>query len=308
MLIEQTRILSVEKHFDFLSEDTEFILGVRIDDNLKINFSEIGFINEPKNGDTVLPPTSFGAVSRFNAEGKYIKHKDQEMETAYRQIEWHWKEFCGRNERVERSKIVDVPYKRYPRTYISPPSMEISFIYNNEVKIIKINKIFKYTSNNFDDIKHGVNLLLEIFNRCEVFTKDLDIINKPSVRRLNWDILPKGKYPWDKLQPKLDEIIKREPKGNHPVINNRFEKIRQYDPEFTAIGRAGFRGYVIFGFPKKELYILESTKYGNATYVLSENWEKLSKLTKAELLQNDLHKDRIIHRESWENEIDKLLA
>lgn len=123
MLIEQTRILSLEKHLDFLSHGTEFNLGVKVEENLDINFERIGFTKEPKDGDTVLPPTSLGSVSLFNAEGKYIKHKDQEMETAYRQIEWHWKEFRGSNERVERTKIVDVPYERYPRTFISPPSM-----------------------------------------------------------------------------------------------------------------------------------------------------------------------------------------
>ncbi len=80
------------------------------------------------------------------------------------------------------------------------------------------------------------------------------------------------------------------------------------EPEFVAIGRAGFSGYVVFGFPSKSLYILESTKTNNATYVLEDDWEYLSGLTKAEILNNRLHKERILHRENWFTEIARVLA
>jgi hypothetical protein len=73
-------------------------------------------------------------------------------------------------------------------------------------------------------------------------------------------------------------------------------------------GQAGFEGYLIFGFTEKDLFVLESLVYGNATYVLGSNWESLAGLTKKEILAADLHVARIIHRQGWDSEIARLLA
>jgi hypothetical protein len=87
----------------------------------------------------------------------------------------------------------------------------------------------------------------------------------------------------------------------------RFHRVNGYEPSFVAVGRAGFKGYVVFGFPDLNIYILESTQTNNATYVFEENWERLSQMTKAEILNNELHKDRIIHRQSWFRKLHKLM-
>jgi hypothetical protein len=47
---------------------------------------------------------------------------------------------------------------------------------------------------------------------------------------------------------------------------------------------------------------------GNATYVFDERWEKLSKMTKAEILSQDLQTDHIIRRSKWDDGIRTLLA
>ncbi len=91
------------------------------------------------------------------------------------------------------------------------------------------------------------------------------------------------------------------------MIEHRLEAINKYNPDFAAVGEAGFHGYIILGFKEKNLYTLESLYYGNATYVFGENWEELSKMTKAQVLNESLQKDRIIHREGWDNQIAKIL-
>lgn len=75
--------------------------------------------------------------------------------------------------------------------------------------------------------------------------------------------------------------------------------ITAYDPEFVAVGTAGILGYVIFAFPDRDLYILESAHYGNATYVFGGDWQTLSQMTKAEILNNALQQDRLIHLDGW---------
>ena len=74
-----------------------------------------------------------------------------------------------------------------------------------------------------------------------------------------------------------------------------------------AQGRGGFSGYIVFGFPRKNLYVLESLYYGNATYVFRENWEKLSQLSKAVILSGNLQTARIVHQPGWEKEVRHLL-
>lgn len=92
------------------------------------------------------------------------------------------------------------------------------------------------------------------------------------------------------------------------TIDKRHEAISAFKPKFVAVGRGGFDGYVIFGFPSKFLYILESTQVNNATYVLDRNWEELSTMTKAELLNNNLHRERLIHRENWFAQLNQVLG
>ena len=128
------------------------------------------------------------------------------------------------------------------------------------------------------------------------------------MRRLNWEILPPGRYPWEQLKERVNPVIKQAKEGNQKVILNRFETINSFAPEFYAIGRGGFRGYLIFGFPKQNIYILESIFTYNATYVFEEKWEALSQMTKAQILNENLQKERIIHQKGWHARIRQLVG
>ena len=155
---------------------------------------------------------------------------------------------------------------------------------------------------------HAINLLLEIFGECDVFDSQLTPLIPAKLKRLNWRILPPGIRPWNKLRDEVAEVLAVAREGNRPVIENRLEILNSFQPVFTAVGNAGFQGYIVFGFPAVGLYVLESILYGNATYILDEGWEAISKLTKAEILSENLHKGRIIHRAScWESELTKWL-
>jgi hypothetical protein len=114
--------------------------------------------------------------------------------------------------------------------------------------------------------------------------------------------------PWEQLRGELQLIIEREPGGNQPVIQNRFRAVNTYEPDFVAVGVGGFDGYVIFAFPDRGLYVLESAHYGSATYVFGEDWEVLSQLTKAAILDGGLQRARLIHREGWDSALRDLFV
>lgn len=308
MIIKKKRIRNLDSNIGFIEKGTTVAVGIKGLERYKELLEKIGFRKKVNAGDSVLPSISFGSVSSFNAEGRYKKHKDQPMETAYRTVEWHWQEWNGPYDRIEKSKLVDVPYKRYPRTFISPPSVEITAIQIPKDDLILVSPFIEYTEKNKHHLIHTVNLFLEIFGECQLFKEDLsEIINVP-VRRLNWRILPLGPMPWEQLEKEIKPLVKAAPKGNQPAIWHRLTLMREHNPDFLAIGEAGFKGYIIFGFKKKNVFMCESIYYGNATYIFDEKWKELTKKTKAEILNKDLQKDRVIHKSSWTKKIKRWLS
>ncbi len=307
MIIKKARVRSLSQYLGFIQQGKTVVFGCRISLISDSILKHVGFPQTPSIGQKVLPAPVFGPISRYNTEGKYQIHRDQPMETAYRQVEWHWQQWSGRYDREDQYRIVDVPYKRYPRTFIPPPSVEFTVGQTVDGESALVSSPIKLIPESEELTLHIINLFLEITGECEVFSENLEGIFKAPVQRLNWEILPPGQYPWAQLKPKVDELLDGIPKGNQTVIQYRLEKINDYGPEFLAIGRAGFRGYMIFGFPAKNLYVLESIYFGNATYVFAEDWEELSKKTKAEILEAGLQEDRVIHREGWDNRVRMLL-
>ena len=307
MIIQQKRIISLNSHLGHLRPGQKFFIGFPLPVQHDKLLARIGFTSRHNVGETVLSKPVFGKISSYNAEGKHIVRRDLPKETAYRQVEWHWNEWRGYGETEEMSRIVDVPYERYPREFIPPPGIELSISGSDETGFLVVSPSMEFKSENEDKIIHVINLFLEIFGEAHVLSKDLKAIRIPKVQRVNWTILPQGEYPWEKLKEHVEPILKAASEGKRPVIRNRLEIISGYTPLFVAIGRAGFSGYLIFGFPEKNIYVCESAFYGNATYIFEKDWEQLSKLTKAQILDENLQKDRLIHQEGWGKKVASIL-
>lgn len=307
MIIQQHRIQSLKGKLNGLKTGTKVVIGARLVPDMMPQLWKIGFPDSAKVGDAVLPAI-IGPRTRFNANGGTVIHRDQPKETAYRQVEWHWTEFRGRDDSEEMSDIRDVPYKRYPRTPIHPPSIELKIAMTADGQRVLVAPPKTFNEDGDKELIHVVNLLLEVLGFCEVFTTDLGTVIQAPLRRLNWRLLPSGHRTWEQLRPDVREVIERATKGNQPVIEHRLELINRYEPDFVAIGLAGFAGYVVFGFTPRNLFVFESIYSGNATYVFGDQWERLSRFSKAEVLDNSLHHARFLHHEGWNNNIQSLLS
>lgn len=240
MIITGKRKLKLDKRFLRIEEGTKIIPGIKLTDDIKTKLIDIGFGSEFVAGETVLPPSIMGPICAFNAEGKYIKHKDQPMETVYRQMEWNWEQWTGYGETETQSKIVDVPYKRYPRTFVPPPSIELSIVEkeNEEKFIIAPVQVLSFTE--YRDLVHTINVFLELFGMCEAMTEELEGYTVINIQRLNWRILPPGEWPWEKLKEEVNTIIEVAPPQKQIVINYRLETITENNPDFVAIGLLDF--------------------------------------------------------------------
>ena len=307
MVIQKQYIRNLDLHLDASHKGKVLVIGFKIESLTDNSIKLLGFPVTPAVGDGILP-TIVGPYSRFNAEGKWIVHRDQPMETAHREVIWHWNEWRGRNETEEMSDIRDVEYRRYPRTFIPPPSIELKIGKTASGQLAILSPAITLTDETKVNVLHIINLFLEFFDYCEVFDVALDEMAAPPIRRLNWKLLPPGEYPWPRLKEQILGLLERTGKRKQEVLQYRLEAINSYGPSFRAIGEAGFRGYVVFGFPDKGAYCLESMYTGNATYVFSDDWGVLSKRTKAEILNEHLQKDRLIHVKGWAKKVHSLLA
>lgn len=303
-MIKKKKIRSINPYIRLIPDSKDVYAGVVNPSAAKLQ--RIGFSASLQDGETILP-RPVGKVTSYNANGMRVKHTNMPMETAYRTVEWHWTELHGRT-RVEQSDFRDVPYKRYPRTHKPAPSLQLSLFTNTDGQRVVLAELTKDWRNNEAALVHATNVMLEIFGESTFFDDKREQIIKAPVTYLNWKILPKGNHPFPALKKQLEDALRYVKTGNRSFVDHRLERINSYEPEFTAVGQGGFTGYVIFGFPKKGIYVLESILYGNATYVLGDDWEKLSKLSKAEILNDDLHKDRIVHLRNWFEKIRKLLV
>lgn len=307
MKIQKRRIRKLDPYLPGSAVGSQIVIGIAASGRRRHTLKRVGFMQLAA-GEAVLPATTFGARSRFNANGRDLPQRALPKEQVCSMRQWCRKEWRGRNQREEVCDLRDRCYERYPRTHLPAPSVVLRVATNAQGKQWIVSPVTVYTPENHDLLLHTINLFLEIFGECEILKDNLEHwINLP-IRPLHWQILPPGPQPWSRIRSAIDAIVQQAPRGNRALIVDRLQTILQHHPTWLAIGHAGFRGYFILGFPEKKMYVLESLACNNATYVLGEDWEQLSRLTKAELLQQHRHQARLIHRVGWHTQIQTLFV
>lgn len=305
MFINQRRIISVQHLMEKIPNISKFKVVQNLKNIDHKILTKIGYLQPIESGSKILP-NIFGPVSRFNANGKYtsLKHLPKENRFLY-QIEWFWTEYHGDKE-VERSDYKDVYRLCYQRDFIPPPSIELTYMKHNGEDLLVSDDLINDKSN-YDNIKNIINLFLEIFGECELKYLDLENIISPGAKKVNWTLLPKGEYPWLRENTYIHDVLsKKATRTSNPIIA-RQNKINSFNPDEIYHGAGGFRAYIAYVFKEKEITVLESIQSDNATYLFDLNWEQTSQLTKAQILQNNLQKDRIIHNEAWIVKLGKYL-
>lgn len=302
MIFNQKRIRNISRHLGHLPNHQR--LRIVVDATLDRQ-AHVGF-DDPTSGDAILPNVR-GPITRFNAEGRYSIHRDLPKEERYiTTIEWSWEQWQpgGGTETVTDYKPI---YRWcYPRTFIAPPAVELTFMTVAGVSYIVSDELV-WSDATSEEVQHTVNVFLELFGSCDVRTDDLNAIKPPPIRRVNWHLLPSGRYPWSAVREHVERAVGRRSARYAGPVMWRHQVLGLLEPDAVYVGAGGFRDYVAFVFPNKKLAILESTKGGNATYVFGDDWQTVSRLTKAEVLTGGLHRERIIHGNDWEEKIRRLV-
>lgn len=303
ILIKQTRINSCNC-FAAVVADTP--IRVKVEDVGRFNdkLSAFGFKEIDEDGTSILP-YSVNRYAKKNAEPFFTIDKSLPMEDYTQTVYWTRYEWAGKGQFNPVTDFSYIKKQRYHRDYFAPYSVYFTLVTDGDKRCI-VSDAIPFSEENQDKLLNTVNMLLGLFGECTVDFTEQESETKRIV--VNWDILPKGEYPWSTVKETLGSLTRGHTKTRTEMMLRNCEAIYAKQPNFVAYGRSGFRGYAVFGFTNRGVYILESVVPNNATYVLKNDWETISQLTKAEILSQELHKARIIHSENWQKNFDEIMG
>ena len=297
-VIRQTRVQKIERFISHVPEGAEIKIITSLGVTERAVLDRVGFPEKLVSGVTVLP-ISRGKSSRYNAEGAYNLLKDLPKENRYiRTIYRTWTDWHG----GEHGREVDIYKDCYQREFLPPPSLELTYLENGRGSLIS-SQTFVNDRANHNDIKLAINILLEVTGECEVVLANLDEIPNVEIERVNWTFLPPGENPWDRIERTVMEKTRDCSESMQDIIIRRQENIYRLTPAREFRGEGGFSDYIAYDFPNHGIVVLESLKFGNAIYVFGQNWDIVSRLTKAEVIAGNLQIDRIVHSGGWEGRL-----
>jgi hypothetical protein len=273
----------------YLSRRRKYYVGVRVRPEHARRLEALGFSNPLVIGERFLPPAR-GAASRRNANGFDIVHRDQPKETACRQTSLTYTQ-CHGDREVEVTEVKDVPDYRYPRTKVPPYSIDVvvSAAPGGAHCIVAGG----CAGGRCDEHGQHARRAVRLFRGAGYVDDPVDGCAGPPPQL---EALAVGEEPLADRVPSLETVIEKGRGKGREVVAARFKEIGKYSPEFITVGLGGFDDYVVFGFPRKGLCILESRFTNNATYVLAHaNWEIVSQMNKPQILSVSAHDARLIH-------------
>ena len=287
-----------------LSEE-DFLNPFYSDFNIRISDGQLLYENE------IVPSTRKGIYSRKNINGYKIKYPERpRVSKTYYAGE---RPIFGDYSRGTFSLYIT----RMVIDYDNIPPREISLILELlEQKVIndKDQYVFKVSTSqvlsqnmpNFqDELFFNLNLLQENIGTVDVFSTTSTREEFLNSLQLNWEIFPPGQR---------DEDLQRITQGLRGLnpqrldeINDRYRFLREENPVSIILGRSGMLRYFGAKF-SDNLVVFENTSYGNAIYILFENWRELSQLSRLEIQNRPPNQYiRVLHWGDWKTKVKAII-
>lgn len=258
---------------------------------------------------SVVPSANMGKYSDRNLNGMEVVRKDLPKETHYNSIESpNW------GDSYNGTHTVDLPYQKYPRDFHPPRELEILMTSTNTrpnlptyIIAFQVQEVLDKSDKNFGGkLFENLNMLQENVGACGVETASMALADYAKSLHVSWEILPPGT---------LDETIERVFRGKTPtsqekdVTTERYNFFQTLKPKSLVFGQSGFRRY--FGaLLEDNLVVFENIEYGNAIYILFNDWEELSKLSRLDLLSGKFSNsfERVVHTTGWKGKVKSIVT
>ncbi len=189
----------------------------------------------------------------------------------------------------------------YQRDFIRPKEVELSITLLEQpsesqfVLKFAIDQVLSKRSDDFESgLLYNLNILQENVSAVDVFPSEATFADYMATVIVEWEILPPGE---------IDDVIRLMLQGKRAVTADRMKVMEQrlgalskFRPKAYIAGTNQFLRYFGAMF-KNDLVAFENLTYGNALYIMYENWEALSKKSRIDLLKGSRDGfDRIEHR------------
>jgi hypothetical protein len=259
----------------------------------------------------ILPKRERGRFSRKNLNGFTIIRKDKPK--IKKQIHCGDRPYFGDWSKGSFSLVVE--REVYQRDFHPPQEISISIslvdtkVINDENQYLlkfTVNKVLDLENPNFENqLLYCLNLLQENIGKVDVFSPNASEEEYMKNINLLWDIFPPGVRNED-----IERILEGKrtiPNDLKQQIEDKYDFLVSLNPQAIITGTSGMRRY--FGAKYSDnLVVFENLEYGNAIYVMYENWDELSKLTRTQLLsRSEKDFDRVKHTQNWKSRIASII-
>lgn len=255
---------------------------------------------------STLPIAEMGVYSTRNREGWEVKRTDLPMTT--KTFYWESPNFGDASTYGTHfhSQVREV----YQREFHEPRLYEIETTVltttdSSSVFRIGVDQTFDRTSPDFEfDLFFALNLLQENCGSVDVFPSSATRDDYIKTVTLDWEIFPPGT---------MDEVVASLTRGKTysapelKIVTDRVRVFERLKPQRYIRGSGKFGSYIGAQYAD-DLVVFENLKYGNALYVLYENWEEVSKRSRIDLLRGtDATFDRVPHTDTWKKTFSAIL-
>lgn len=150
----------------------------------------------------------------------------------------------------------------------------------------------------------ALSLIREVTKQCDIYAADTSPTEVAKTKVVSWEIFPPGQRD---LKSEVARRIIGKSESEKKFILDRAGAIEKLKPKQFVLGTGLASNYYGALFAD-DLVVFENLDYGNATYILYDNWKELSQLSRSELLRGKENFDRIVHGKDWAKHLSEIIS
>ncbi len=251
----------------------------------------------------VLPDASKGTWARRNIEGWDIPRRDLPMQTRTFSAETpNFGDWSLGSHEVSWDREV------YQRDFFpgcgTPILVHVVRRVGDRVTLaLELDRVFDEAPPDSRELLFALNVFHEAVGHSAVRPTDRPAGSFVKSLHVDWELLPLGDR--DAIIDQVRSRLSPSPEEDR-ALTERIDLLHGLRPQAIVTGTSHFARYVGAKF-RDDFVVFENLRYGNAIYVMFENWEELSKLSSTELLSSRDDFIRIIHRADWKRRLKSIV-
>lgn len=261
------------------------------------------------NGDVQFPNTIYpdhltGLYARRNRDGIVWILKDQPK--VIKTFSFESPNFGDPDKGYHTTYIDREVYQRH----FEPPRewpISINLISQDEEYVrlrIQIMTILDRQHPNFrGDLFFAINLLQEQCRDCHVFCANISDEELARTTAVGWEIFPPGTM--DRSFSAITSRLRVPTPQRQREIENRANALARLHPTEYIVG-SGMNSHYFGAKFGDNIVAFENIDYGNALYILFDNWQEISQMSRIDILKRH-ERDfiRIVHKKGWEKALKR---